>query len=218
MSERQQGNPSHAGPPSSYAATLKYDQRSSRGWRRRPPHLHRHVFNVVYRLTTSQGSKLMTEHDELKKLRKNSASADQRFWRIVVFVVSITLFAIIIDFKYSASFAALQRSGSILVCIGIMSWLESIKTAHEEYLSKQVEKYERSRDSNDSLIPRKFWPNLELASIPGSTDYVIDSYTRYFGRKARAAKILCLSLLLFGTFLSGFGDLISKYLVSLPLL
>lgn len=99
---------------------------------------------------------------------------------------------------------AFQRSGSLVVCVGIWLVYSEIKRAYTERYERLVTQLESNRLENDIV-----WSDAELrAGVRGTTDHEIERALR--DKDAAEKRVLRIEaiILISGTAIWGFGDLL----------
>lgn len=99
---------------------------------------------------------------------------------------------------------AFQRSGSVLVCIGVISGYLDFKRLYTDNYATEVQSREKKRLETDIVHSDE----ALSAKVRGSTDELIDRAQSIKEAGERRVGLIDIAVLIFGTLVWGFGDLI----------
>ena len=125
---------------------------------------------------------------------------------VVVTVAALAALAvgIVIDFLLGDCSTAFQRSGSIVVCIGIIFGYLDVGGIYEGRFEIELEKLKAKRTERDIVFTDE---ELER-EVRGSTNYFINRARSIQGNNKNRVKLIDGFVLIGGTLIWGFGDLI----------
>jgi len=123
---------------------------------------------------------------------------------VIVAAIIIAIFGVIIVLVWGGSTNAFSRSGSLIVCIGIMFGALDIRSIYEKQFEKNICNLEDKRLENDIV----FSDSDLKKEIRGSTNYFISRAIALKKTDNKRVVFIDTLVLLSGTLIWGFGDLL----------
>lgn len=99
---------------------------------------------------------------------------------------------------------AFQRAGSVVVCIGIFFSFLDVGGIYEGKFEDELEKLRAKKSENDMVFSEE---ELEI-EVRGSTNFLIKRAKLVRDKNKTRVALVDLGILLLGTFIWGFGDLV----------
>ena len=130
------------------------------------------------------------------------------FSKVEIVVIAAALFVLAIGFIFELALGgwsnAFQRSGSVVVCVGIFFGARDLKSVYADRFEDLVRKLKEKRLENDIVFSDE-----ELdAGVRGSTNYFISRARSIRESGEKRVILIDAIVLILGTVIWGFGDLI----------
>ena len=125
-------------------------------------------------------------------------------WLALVAAAIALMVGVLIDWFCGPNWNAFQRSGSLVVAIGIVAALKDLRPLYREQLQRRENSLEERRQEIDIVMRDD---EIERG-VRGTTDYALKQTKAAFDKKLSLAIWADLLLLVGGTLVWGFGDLV----------
>ena len=121
----------------------------------------------------------------------------------IFFTISVGLFGFTMQYFMPCS-NGFARSGSLIVCIGIVFGLSQLRTILGQLHLDSINRMEKARLENDIVFSDSEIENLAR----GTTDQRTNAATVSYVSRDRSIEFIDITILVVGTLIWGFGDLI----------
>ena len=126
--------------------------------------------------------------------------------------LNLSIFIVIVGFIVELFFNesnAISRAGSLITCVGIYFGYIDLSSIYKDNFNKLIIKLESKRLENDIVFSDE---QLKDKKLKGTTYSLKQNASNKLNKDEKRVNLIYMLILILGTFIWGFGDLVFKYM------